>query len=49
MSTFEFDFNEDQVIELLHGNNEANQWFEAMEEILPFYEITSVNLSLIHI
>ena len=43
MSTFEFDFNEDQVIELLHGNNEANQWFEAMEEILPFYEITSVN------
>ena len=35
MSKFEFDFTEEQVIELLHGNNEANQWFEAMEEILP--------------
>ena len=29
MSKFEFDFTEDQVIELLHGNNEANQWYEA--------------------
>ena len=40
MSKFEFDFTEDQVIELLHGNNEANQWFEAMEEILPFMRLT---------
>ena len=36
MSKFEFNFTEDQVIELLHGNNEANQWYEAMEEILVF-------------
>ena len=43
MSKFEFNFTEDQVIELLHGNNEANQWYEAMEEILPYYEINTVN------
>ena len=39
MSTFEFEFTEDQVIELLHGNSEANQWFEAMEEILHFMKL----------
>ena len=43
MSKFDFDFTEDQVIELLHGNKEPGQWFEAMEEILPYYEINTVN------
>lgn len=41
--SFEFDFNADQVRELLKGNGETDEWFEAMEEILPFYEITTVN------
>jgi len=43
MSTFDFDFTEDQIIELLKGNKEPGEWFEAMEEILPYYEITTVN------
>ena len=43
MSTFEFEFTEDQVEELLHGNNSYLEWFEAMEEILPYYEINTVN------
>ena len=43
MSKFEFDFTEEQVEELLHGNKEVGQWYEAMEEILPYYEINTVN------
>ena len=43
MSTFEFEFTEDQVQELLKGNGEYAEWFEAMEEILPYYEITTVD------
>ncbi len=41
--SFVFDFNSDQVRELLSGNSETDQWFEAMEEILPFYEINTVD------
>jgi len=41
--SFEFDFNADQVRELLKGNGEAEEWFECMEEILPFYDIDTVN------
>ncbi len=43
MSKFEFDFTEEQVEELLHGNKEVGQWYEAMEEILPYYEINTTN------
>ena len=43
MSTFEFEFTEDQVQELLHGNGDFAEWFEAMEEILPYYEINTVD------
>ena len=43
MSTFEFEFTEDQVQELLKGNGEYAEWFEAMEEILQYYEITTVD------
>lgn len=43
MSTFEFEFTEDMVQELLHGNKAYLEWFEAMEEILPYYEINTVN------
>jgi putative chitinase len=41
--SFDFEFNADQVRELLKGNSETDEWFEAMEEILPFYEINTVN------
>jgi len=40
--SFVFDFNADQVRELLSGNSETDEWFEAMEEILPFYDINTV-------
>ena len=36
---FEFDFTEDHVLELLRGNDEAEDWYEAMCEILPLWEI----------
>ena len=43
MSKFEFNFTEEHVEELLHGNKEVGQWYEAMEEILPYYEINTEN------
>ena len=39
---FEFDFTEDQVIELLRGNEEAEDWYDAMCEILPLWEIDTI-------
>ena len=41
--SFDFEFNVDQVRALLQGNSETDEWFEAMEEILPFYEINTVD------
>ena len=39
---FEFEFTEQQVIELLRGNDEAEDWYDAMCEILPLWEIDTV-------
>ena len=39
---FEFEFTEDQVIELLRGNEEAEDWYDAMCEILPLWEINTI-------
>ena len=39
---FEFDFTEEQVIELLRGNEEAEDWYDAMCEILPLWEINTI-------
>ena len=36
---FEFDFTEDMVIEMLRGNDEAEDWYDAMCEILPLWEV----------
>lgn len=36
---FKFDFTEEMAIELLRGNSEAEEWYEAMCEILPLWEI----------
>lgn len=36
---FKFKFTEEMVIELLRGNEEAEDWYDAMCEILPLWEI----------
>lgn len=36
---FEFEFTEDMVIEMLRGNEEAEDWYDAMCEILPLWEV----------
>jgi putative chitinase len=38
---FGFEFTEDMVIEMLRGNEEAEDWYDAMCEILPLWEIDS--------
>jgi len=38
---FDFDFTEDQVRELLRGNSEADEWYDAMCEILPLWSINT--------
>jgi len=39
---FKFDFSPSMVKELLHGNIEWNNWYNAMCEILPLWEINTV-------
>jgi putative chitinase len=39
---FEFEFTEEQIIELLRGNEEAEDWYDAMCEILPLWEINTI-------
>lgn len=41
--SFEFDFKLEHVQELLKGNGECDEWYEAMREIFPLYEITTPN------
>jgi len=36
---FEFEFTEEMVIEMLRGNEEAEDWYDAMCEILPLWEM----------
>jgi putative chitinase len=38
---FGFQFTEEMVIELLRGNEEAEDWYDAMCEILPLWEVDS--------
>ena len=38
---FEFEFTEEMVIELLRGNEEAEDWYDAMCEILPLWEVNT--------
>ena len=40
--SFEFDFREDQLEQIIHGNPYVPQWYEALKSILPEYGITSV-------
>jgi len=36
---FKFDFTVDQVKDILKGNSEAEEWYDAMCDILPLYDI----------
>ena len=36
---FEFEFTEEMAIELLRGNEEAEDWYDAMCEVLPLWEV----------
>jgi len=38
---FKFNFTVDHVREMLKGNSEADEWYEAMCEILPLYDVTT--------
>ena len=38
---FEFEFTEEMVIEMLRGNEEAEDWYDAMCEILPLWEMNT--------
>ena len=39
--SFTFDFRKEQLAELLHGNPYVDQWYQALCEILPDYEINT--------
>lgn len=39
---FDFKFEKWMVEELLHGNREAGEWYDAMCEILPLWEINTI-------
>ena len=38
---FEFDFTLEQVEDMLKGNSEAEEWYDAMCHVLPQYNITT--------
>jgi len=40
--SFEFNFTVDQVHQMLGENPHAQEWFQALSDVLPRYEITSV-------
>ena len=41
--SFEFNFTVGQVQQILHPNQHYNEWYTALCDVLPRYEITSVN------
>ena len=38
---FKFDFTLEQVEDMLKGNSEAEEWYDAMCHVLPQYSITT--------
>jgi len=40
--TFEFDFTQDKLAQILQGNPYVDHWFEALSKILPDYDINTV-------
>ena len=48
--SFDFNFTEEQLAEIIPGNKQVGEWYAALYEILPMYDIVSERrLSLIHI
>jgi putative chitinase len=43
MSYFDFNFNETQLTQILPGIKDLNNWFTAFTDILPNFDITTVN------
>jgi len=39
--SFDFDFTEGQLAEIIPGNKQVAEWYAALYEILPMYEITT--------
>ena len=39
--SFTFNFTKEQLAEMLHGNPYVDQWYDALSEILPEYEINT--------
>ena len=39
--SFTFDFTKEQLEDLLHGNQYVDQWYDALSNILPDYEINT--------
>ena len=39
--SFDFDFTEDQLAEIIPGNKQVGEWYAALYEILPMYDIVS--------
>jgi putative chitinase len=40
--SFEFDFTQDKLAQILQGNPYVDHWFEALSKILPDYDINTV-------
>ena len=41
--SFKFDFTKDQLSSILSKNNEVNEWYELMKDLLPKYDIDTEN------
>jgi putative chitinase len=41
-TTFDFNFTQDQLAQILGGNQYTEHWYEALCKVLPDYDITSV-------
>ena len=39
--SFDFDFTEDHLAQIIKGNKDVSDWYEALSDILPTYGITS--------
>ena len=39
--SFEFDFTRDHLAEIIPGNKQVDEWYAALYEVLPMYEITT--------
>ena len=47
--SFEFDFTRDHLAEIIPGNKQVDEWYAALYEVLPMYEITTEPVSYTHL